>query len=106
MDRPRGATAGPQIADQVVLHPEQIRAAATDLLDRLVEPALVSFRRLVPGRSVGLVHRAVVAGLGRARRADVRRRVGVAHPPESSRAATIGGMPDHPPVSRSTTSTP
>ena len=55
VDRP--AAAAVEVADELDLDAEQVRAARTDQRDRLVEPALVALGGLVPGRPVGGVHR-------------------------------------------------
>ena len=68
VDRPPAAAV--KVADQLHLDPEEVGPAGSDERDRLVEPAFVPFRRLVPGDAVGRVHGADVSELIRRRRTD------------------------------------
>ena len=68
VDRP--AAAPVEVADQLGLDPEQVRPAGADQRDRLVEPRLVPFGCLVPGRPIGVVHPCHVGELGAGRPAD------------------------------------
>ena len=52
--------------------PNRFVAAASDLGDRLRQPALVAFRGLVPGRPVGEMHEARIGPFGSGGRADQR----------------------------------
>ena len=68
VDRPPAAAV--EVADELDLDAEQVRAARPDQRDGLVEPALVALGRLVPRGAVGRVHRADVRALRRRRRSD------------------------------------
>ena len=68
MDRPPASPV--QVADQLDLCPEQVRATAPDLGDGVRQPAFVAFGRLVPGGLVGAMHETGIGPLAGRRRPD------------------------------------
>jgi hypothetical protein len=62
-----------EVADELDLGAEEVRAAPRDERHRLVEPPLVPLSGLVPRDAIGGLHGQDVGRLGRGGRADVRR---------------------------------
>ena len=89
VDRPPAAPV--QVADQLELRGQEVRATRRDELDRLGEPALVALGGLVPRPAVGRVHAANVGPFRGGRGADVRMRVVLGHARECTTRPVVAG---------------